>query len=69
MLTNLLIASAFIVISIIAILKFTYLFQILSTLFSLAVNFVRHMKFLITTLARAYSRYQKLTNNPYLRGL
>jgi hypothetical protein len=69
MIISLLIATAFIFISAAFIINFTQFFNIFSRIGGLAANFFKHMRFLINTLIRAYSRYQKLTNKPYLNSI
>jgi len=69
MLTNLLIAVISLIVASIIILNFSDLFEMSFRFCKRAMNFLRRMKLLISTLMRAYSRYQKFSDKTYLRGI
>ncbi len=66
MLSNLLIAAAFLAISAIALLNFNQFYQFLSLVLTQIIKTAKRIHLLINTLVRAYSRYQKLSSKTYL---
>lgn len=62
MLINLFIASGFVLISIALILNFEFLFRT----FENGAKQIKHFKSLIETLVRAYVRFRRMSEKPYL---
>lgn len=62
MLINLLIASAFVIISILLILNFEFLFRT----FEISAKHIKNFRSLIATLTRAYVRFRRTNQKTYL---